>query len=78
MGKSIDGPRKTTIKTIKNALYLSFNVFSTKVLIGGTIYMGPTGDETAIERGHSSHLKVYPFAGLREYLHFSIILDPEY
>ena len=38
MGKSIDGPRKTTIKTMKNALYLSFNAFSTKVLIGGTIF----------------------------------------
>ena len=31
---------------LKNALYLSVNVFSTKVLIGGTIFTYPTGDGT--------------------------------
>ena len=38
----------------KNALYLSVNVFSTKALVGDT----PTGDGTAILRGHPSHVKV--------------------
>ena len=42
----------------KNALYLSVNVFSTKVLIGDTIFTSPTGDGTAILRGHPSHSKV--------------------
>ena len=44
----------------KNALYLSVNVFSKKVLIGDTIFMSPTGDGTAILRGHPSHAKVQP------------------
>ena len=38
----------------KTALYLSVNVFSTKVLIGDTIFTS----ETAILRGHPSHEKV--------------------
>ena len=42
----------------KNALYLSVNVFSTEVLTGGTIFTSPTGDGTAILRGHPSHAKV--------------------
>ena len=42
----------------KNALYLSVNVFSTEVLIGDTILTSPTGDGTAILRGHPSHAKV--------------------
>ena len=49
----------------KNALYLSVNVFSTKALI-----MSPTGDGTAIFRGHPSHAKVQP---LRHYLQFAVI-----
>ena len=32
----------------KKALYLSVNVFSMEVLIGGTILMSPTEDGTAI------------------------------
>ena len=60
----------------KNALYLSVNVFSTKVLIGDTIFTSPTGDGTAILRGHPSHAKVQPPAGQRKYLHFSVILRP--
>ena len=56
--------------------YLSVNVFSTKVLIGDTIFTSPTGDGTAILRGHPNHAKVYPFAGQREYLHFSVSLRP--
>ena len=42
----------------KNALYSSVNVFSTKVLIGDTIFTSPTGDGTTILRGHPSHAKV--------------------
>ena len=41
----------------KNAFYLSVNVFSTKVLIGGTTFTSPTGDGTATLRGHPSHAK---------------------
>ena len=60
----------------KKSLYLSVNVFSTKVLIGDTIFTSPTGDETAILRGHLSHAKVSPLAVQRKYLHFSVILRP--
>ena len=57
---------------LKNALYLSVNVFSTKVLIEDTIFTSPSGDGTAILQGHPSHEKVYPFAGQRKHLHFSV------
>ena len=60
----------------KKALYLSVNVFSTKVLIGDTIFTSPDGDGTAILRGHPSHAKVSPLAVQRKYLHFSVILRP--
>ena len=60
----------------KKALYLSVNVFSTKVLIGDTIFTSPNGDGTAILRGHPSHAKVSPLAEQRKYLHFSVILRP--
>ena len=53
----------------KNALFLSVNVFSMKVLITDTIFYG-----TAILRAHLSHAKFYPFGGQRQYLHFSVIL----
>ena len=36
---------------------MSVNVFSTKVLIGDTILTSPTGDGTAILRGHPSHAR---------------------
>ena len=49
----------------KIALYLSVNVFSRKVLIGGTIFTSPCGDRTAILRGHPSHVKVCLYAGQR-------------
>ena len=39
-------------------LHLSANVFTTKVLIVDTIFTSPTGDGTAILRGHPSHAKV--------------------
>ena len=42
----------------KNALYLSANVFSTKVLIGDTIFTSPSGDRTTILHGHPSHVRV--------------------
>ena len=62
----------------KKALYLSVKVFSTKLLIGDTIFTSPTGDgnRTTILYGHLSHGKVQPLAVQREYLHFSIILRP--
>ena len=41
----------------RKALYLSVDVFSTKVLIGDTILRSPTGDETAILNGHPIHAK---------------------
>ena len=47
-----------TAITRKNGLYLSVNVFSTKVLIGDTIFTFPKGDGIAILRGHPSHAKV--------------------
>ena len=59
-----------------NVLYVSVNVFSKKVLIGDTIFTCPTGNGTAILRGHPSHAKFYPFAGQRVHLHFSVILRP--
>ena len=42
----------------QNELYLSVNVFSTKVLIGDTILTPPTRAETDILRGNPSHAKV--------------------
>ena len=60
----------------KCTFYLSVNVFSTKVLIGDTIFTSPNGDGTAILRGHPSHAKVSPLAVQRKYLHFSVILRP--
>ena len=44
--------KKKEKKKKKKALYLSANVFGTKVLIGDT------GDGTTILRGHPSHAKV--------------------
>ena len=44
------------------ALYLCSNVFSTKVVIGDSIFTSPTGDGTAILRGHRpNHAKALPF-----------------
>ena len=41
----------------ENALYLSVNVFSTKVLTGDTFFTSPTGGGTAILLGNPSHEK---------------------
>ena len=60
----------------KKCTLLKVNVFSTKALIGGTIFTSPTGEGTAILPGHPSHAKVQPLAVQREYLHFSVILRP--
>ena len=60
----------------KYTVFLSVNVFSTKVLIGDTIFTSPNGDGTAILRGHPSHAKVSPLAVQRKYLHFSVIIRP--
>ena len=63
--------------TLLNWTELSFHVFRTKLLELGTLYFtSPTGDGTAILGGHPSHAKVYPFAGQRKYLHFSVVLRP--
>ena len=64
------------IVLLKKALYLSVNVFSTKVLIGDAIFTSPNGEGTAISRGHLSNAKVSPLAEQRTYLHFSVILRP--
>ena len=50
--------QNTVAITGKNALYLSVNVFSMEVLFGDTILTSPTGNWTAILRGHPSHAKV--------------------
>ena len=49
---------KREVSGNKCALYLSVNVFSTKILIRDTIFTSPTGDGTAILLGHPSHAKV--------------------
>ena len=61
---------------VKNALNLGVNVFSTKVPFEDTIFTSPSGDGTAILRGHPNHAKVQPLAVQREYLHYSVILRP--
>ena len=40
------------------ALNLSAKVFSTKILIGDTIFTSPTTDGTSILQGHPNHAKV--------------------
>ena len=74
----VPAPCKQALRETRKekTLYLSVNVFSTKVLIGDTIFTSPTGDGTAILRGHPSHAKVSPLAVQRKYLHFSVILRP--
>ena len=56
-------------------LCLSINVFSLHGVIGDSFFTSPTGDWTAILRGHPSHAKIYPLAVQREYLHFSVNFD---
>ena len=56
------GPKP--IAPLKNALYLSVKVFTTKVLTGDTIFKFPTGNGTAILRGHPSHAKVKAYASI--------------
>ena len=62
----------------KKAFYLSTNVFSKKVLIRDTIFTSPTGDGTAILRGHLSHAKVQPLCrakGVPSFLRYFKILS---
>ena len=40
------------------------------------MFMSPDGDSTAILSDHLNHVKVYPFAGKSQYLHFSVISRP--
>ena len=55
----LDSENRNTVLWKKNALYLSVHIFSTKALIGDTIfYVSPTGEGSAILRGHTSHAKV--------------------
>ena len=51
---------------------MSANVFTTKLLIVDAISTSPTGDGTAILRGHPSHAKVQPLEVQRDSLHFSV------
>ena len=59
---------------LKNALYSSVNIFSTKVPIEDTIFYVSYWRRIVILRGHRSHAKVQPFAEQRKYIHFSVIL----
>ena len=46
------------MSSTREALYLSVNIFSTKVLIEDTIFTSPTGDGIAVLLCHPSHAKV--------------------
>ena len=49
----------TQVSADKKELYLSVNAFSTKVLIGDTLFMSPaTADAITILHDHLSHTKV--------------------
>ena len=50
-----------SVVSTREALYLSVNIFSTKVLIGDTIFTSPTGDGIAVLRCHLSHAKGQQF-----------------
>ena len=56
---------------IKNALYLSVKVFSTKVLIGDTTFTSPTGDGTPF------YMVIRATRVQRDYVHFPVILRPQ-
>ena len=55
---------------IINALCWSVNILSREVLIGDNFFTSPSGDGTAILRGHPSLAKVSPLAVQRKYLSF--------
>ena len=58
---------------------MSVNVFSTKVLMGDTIFTPPTEDGAAILRGHPRHAKVRPLRSAKGVPSFlSYFLDSEY
>ena len=58
-----------------NKHYLTVNVFSSKVLTDDLVFTPPIGGRAAILRAHPSQAKVLPFAGQRQYLHFSVIFN---
>ena len=71
-----DKERETTTtkkEKLRDAIYFSVNVFSTKVLIGDSIFKLSTGDRTAFLLGHPSHAKVSRLQR-ESCLHFSVIL----
>ena len=71
MRVSINFSQTALTPDAKQSLYLSVNVFSTKILIiRDTTFMSPPGDRTTTLCGHPSHTKVQPFAGHRQYLRF--------
>ena len=59
----------------KNVFYLSVNVFSSKVQIEDTIFMSPTGDGTAILRGHPIHAKANKANAVPLFLSYCMILS---
>ena len=56
---------------IKNALYLSVKVFSTKVLIGETTFTSPTGDGTPF------YMVIRATRVQRDYVHFPSIVPAQ-
>ena len=71
-GVKTDKKDESTNLEKKNALYLSVNVFSTKVLIGDTIFYVPYGRRDPHFYAFILATPVQPFAAL----HFSVILRP--
>ena len=66
---------RATKKHIINALYLSVNVFSKKILIGTLFLRLLLETGPPFLRSYPSHAKVQPFAAQRQYLHFSVTLS---
>ena len=59
MTVSINFSQTALTPDAKQSLYLSVNVFSTKILIiRDTTFMSPPGDRTTTLCGHLSHTKV--------------------
>ena len=54
-----------------DTLCLSVDVFCTKVLMGDTIFMSPSGDGAAILLDHLNHTKFLPFAERTLYLYLN-------
>ena len=65
--------QSSALRSKKCTLFVK--VFSTKVLIKDTSFTSPTGDGTAILRGHPSHMKVQ---GKGSTFISQLFPDPEY